>query len=76
VLIGGVPLYGDRGFMKQFWASSELQEIFLPGGLKSLATPAAGILVAGLAARLEDALMAEGTSLAPLTESAAGAPAH
>jgi 5-methylthioadenosine/S-adenosylhomocysteine deaminase len=68
VLIEGVPLYGNRTFMQSFWAPADLEEISLPGTPKTLATPAAAIVVAGLAARLQAALQAEGTSLASLTE--------
>jgi len=68
VLIEGVPLYGDRELMERFWAKSDLEEIVLPGGPKTLATPPAAVVVAAIAARLHAALQAEGTSLAPLTE--------
>ena len=68
VLIEGVPLYGNRTFMQSIWAPADLEQISLPDGPKSLATPAAGIVVASLASRLQAALQAEGTSLAPLTE--------
>jgi 5-methylthioadenosine/S-adenosylhomocysteine deaminase len=71
VLIEGVPLYGDRTFLQSFWAPADLEQISLPDGPKTLATPAAAIVVAGVAARLQAALQAEGTSLAPLTETAA-----
>jgi 5-methylthioadenosine/S-adenosylhomocysteine deaminase len=68
VMIGGVPLYGNRTLMQSFWAPTDLEEISLPGGPKTLATPAAAIVVAGLAARLQASLQAEGMSLATLTE--------
>ncbi|MGH7629993.1 MAG: amidohydrolase family protein [Gemmatimonadales bacterium] len=74
VLIEGVPLYGDREFMERFWARSDLEEVSLPGGGKTLATPAAGVVVAEVAARLQAALTQEGTSLASLTEPDAGSP--
>lgn len=68
VFINGVPIYGDRTFMKRFWEQSELQEIELPEATKTLATPAANISVPDLENRLQLALQGEGTSLAPLTE--------
>ena len=68
VLIEGMPLYGDRELMERFWAKPDLEEMSVPGGPKALATPAAAIGVAQIAARLQPALMGEGTTLAPLTE--------
>src|SRR5215204_3837817 len=68
VFINGVPLYGDRIFMKHFWDESELEEIVSPEATKTLATPAANFLVSDIGNRLQLALQAEGTSLAPLTE--------
>jgi hypothetical protein len=68
VFINGVPLYGDRIFMKHFWDESELEEIVLPEATKTLATPAANFLVSDVENRLQLALQAEGSSLAPLTE--------
>jgi 5-methylthioadenosine/S-adenosylhomocysteine deaminase len=68
VLIEGVPLYGDRQLMMRFWEPLDLEEIPAPGAQKSLATPAAAVMVGEMAARLETALEAEGTSLAPLVE--------
>ncbi|HSD33066.1 MAG TPA: amidohydrolase family protein [Gemmatimonadales bacterium] len=68
LLIQGVPLYGDRELMERFWARPDLEEIALPGGPKTLATPPTALVVAAIAARLQAALQAEGTSLAPLTE--------
>jgi hypothetical protein len=64
VLIDGVPFYGDRTLMMRFWEPLELEEISLPGARKSLATPAAAVVVAETTARLEEALDGEGTSLA------------
>jgi hypothetical protein len=55
--------------MAPFWAQSDLEKIALPGTSKVLASPAAGISVSQVAARLTSALLARGTSLAPLTES-------
>jgi len=75
VLIGGVPLYGDRTLMKRFWKPGDLEELSLLGVPKTLATPAAGLVVAGIAGRLGAALAGEETSLAPLTESVGGVPA-
>jgi len=68
VLIDGVPLYGDRELMQSFWERGDLEETAIPGAGKTLATPAAGVLVSDLAARLQAALQSEGSSLAPLTE--------
>lgn len=68
VFINGVPLYGDRKFMKHFWDNSELEEIRLPGAIKTLATPAANLVVANIESRLNLALQTEGVSLAPLVE--------
>ena len=69
VLIAGVPLYGDRALTERFWDPADLEEITLLGTPKTLATPAAGVAVAAIAARLQAALTEEGASLAPLTES-------
>ena len=71
VMIGGVPLYGARGLMAPFWANADLEKVFLPGGPKVLASPAAGVALSDVAARLTAALLAEGTSLAPLTDATA-----
>jgi 5-methylthioadenosine/S-adenosylhomocysteine deaminase len=68
VLIDGVPLYGERRFLERIWPRADLENVALPGGTKVLASPAAALGVAGLAARLGTALRAKGTSLAPLTE--------
>jgi 5-methylthioadenosine/S-adenosylhomocysteine deaminase len=68
VLIEGVPLYGDPTLMAGFWAPADLEAIALSGRSKALATPAAAIVVGALAARLQAALQAEGTSLAALDE--------
>jgi 5-methylthioadenosine/S-adenosylhomocysteine deaminase len=68
VMIGGVPLYGDGALMQKFWAPADLEGISVANGTKALATPAAGLSVSGLAAILQPALQAEGTSLAPLAE--------
>ena len=68
VLIDGVPLYGERTFMEHFWDGPALEEIPSPGGAKTLATPAAAVVVGDIADRLRLALEAEGTSLAPLAE--------
>ncbi len=75
VLIEGVPLYGDPRLMMRFWELLDLEEMLLSGAGKSLATPAAGVKVADLAARLEGALKGEGTSLAPLTAARRAVPA-
>ena len=68
VFINGMPIYGDRTFMKHFWDQSELQEIESPEATKTLATPAANISVSDIGNRLQLALQSEGASLAPLTE--------
>jgi cytosine/adenosine deaminase-related metal-dependent hydrolase len=68
VMIEGVPLYGDAALMQKFWAPADLEAVSVANASKVLATPAAGLSVAGLAADLQPALQAEGTSLAPLTE--------
>jgi 5-methylthioadenosine/S-adenosylhomocysteine deaminase len=68
VFINGVPLYGDRIFMKHFWDEPELEEIVSPEATKTLATPAANFLVSDIKNRLQLALQVEGTALAPLTE--------
>jgi hypothetical protein len=68
VFINGIPLYGDRIFMKHFWDESELEEIVSPEATKTLATPAVNFLVSDVENRLQLALQAEGSSLAPLTE--------
>jgi len=66
-LIGGVPVYGDRTLMNSFWNPGELEDVILPSA-KVLATPAVGIVVADVAARLRPVLEAAGTTLAPLIE--------
>ncbi|MGK2962284.1 MAG: amidohydrolase family protein [Gemmatimonadaceae bacterium] len=68
VMIGGVPLYGSRGVVAPFWAQSDLEKIALPGAPKFLATPAAGLALSEVGARLSAALLGHGVSLAPLTE--------
>jgi 5-methylthioadenosine/S-adenosylhomocysteine deaminase len=68
VMIEGVPLYGDGALMQKFWAPSNLERVSVTNGSKSLATPEAGLSVAGLAGILQPALQAAGTSLAQLTE--------
>jgi 5-methylthioadenosine/S-adenosylhomocysteine deaminase len=68
VFINGVPIYGDRIFMKHFWEESELEKIESPETTKTLATPAVNFLVSDIENRLQIALQAEGTLLAPLTE--------
>ena len=68
VLIEGVPLHGDRTLMESLWAPADLEEVALTASSKTLATPAAAIVVGALAGRLQAALQAEGTSLAALDE--------
>ena len=68
VMIEGVPLYGDRNTMERFWSRASLEEIPLAGSVKVLASASAGIVFADVVGRLRAALAADGTSLAPLTE--------
>ena len=68
VFINGVPLYGDRIFMKHFWDESELEEIVSPEATKTMATPAVNFLLSDIENRLQIALQGVGSSLAPLTE--------
>ena len=68
VFIGGTPLYGRRQLMERFWDSIQLEDVVVEGEVHSLASAAAGINVAGIAARLLPVLQREGTSLAPLAE--------
>ena len=68
VLIDGVAVYGDPALMQRFWESPALEELAVGGQARALATSAAGLSVAQVAARLQAALVAEGRSLAPLTE--------
>src|SRR5262245_9538290 len=71
VVIAGQPLYGDRKLMENFADADQLEAILLPTGPKALATARAGIVVGPIAARLNAALSAEGSTLAPLVESPA-----
>ena len=68
VMIEGVPLYGDGALMQKLSAPSNLERVSVTNGSKSLATPAAGLTVSGLAATRQPVLQAEGTSLARFTE--------
>jgi len=68
VLVGGVPLYGDRELLGHFWDRSDLEELQIGPARKALATPAAGVVLRDMVNRLAPALAAEGTTLAPLTE--------
>jgi len=68
VVIDGVPLYGERTLMERFWSRDALEAIDVPGGFKTLATPAAGVAAREIAGRLAPALASQGTSLAPLAE--------
>ena len=71
MLIQGVPLYGDRKTMASFWSNGSLEDIALPNGPKTLASAAAGFVFADVVHRLVPVFLADGTSLAPLTEAAA-----
>jgi len=68
VVIDGTPLLGERGLMERFWDPLQLEGILVPKRTKVLATPAAGVVAAEIAARLQAALSAAGTSLAHLTD--------
>ena len=69
VLVGGVPLYGNRSVMRRFWDDSQLETVPLPRGSKQLATPATGgVVVAEVSSRLAPVLEAAGSALAELTE--------
>jgi hypothetical protein len=68
VMIEGVPLYGDRNMMERFWLRASLEEIPLAGSVKVLASASAGMVFSDVVGRLRAALAADGTSLAPLTE--------
>lgn len=68
VFINGVPIYGDRIAMEHFWERPELEVIELAGTTKTLATPAADVLVTDIETRLMLALEAEGSTLAALAE--------
>ena len=52
--------------MRKFWAAADLERIDVANAAKAVAIPAAGVTVAGLVSELGPALVAEGTSLAPL----------
>ncbi|MGH9867961.1 MAG: amidohydrolase family protein [Candidatus Polarisedimenticolia bacterium] len=70
VLVGGVPAYGNAEAMRAFWNTAQLEPIDVgPGAPMALAAPAADFRLADVVSRLEAALQAEGSSLAPLTES-------
>lgn len=64
VLINGVPVYGDRGLMKLFWAPSEFTEMEIMGKTKALTLPDFPALVT----RLEQALSSHELELAPIVE--------
>ena len=68
VLIGGVPVYGNRGMMQAFWDATQLEPVDIGGPGMALASPAADFRFAELVSRLEAVLQAEGLPLAPLTE--------
>ena len=57
--------------MAPFWAQDDLETIVTPGGPKTLASPAAGLKVSDVAARLTGVLSGAGTTLAPLIEAVA-----
>ena len=54
--------------MQKFWASEDLEPVAVANTTKALASRAAGVSAAALAAVLGPALAAEGTSLAPISE--------
>jgi hypothetical protein len=68
VVIDGVPLYGDGALMQKFWPARELEPVDVENTSKSLATRAAGVSAAALSGVLGPALLAEGSSLAPLSD--------
>ena len=68
VMIQGVALYGDRNAMERFWPHASLEEIAGPDGHKTLASAAAGFTFSDIVSRLDHALKADGTTLAPLIE--------
>ena len=68
VMIGGVPLYGDRYEMERLWAGNELQPLVVAGKEKRAAKTATTGTIAQLTARLEAALAQQGRTLAPLAE--------
>jgi hypothetical protein len=69
VLIGGVPVYGDPEAMRAFWDAAQLETIDTGRNDKALASPAVPFRFAEVVSGLKAALQAEGSSLAPLTES-------
>ena len=68
VVIDGTPLLGERGLMERFFDPLQLEEILVGKRAKVLATPAADVVAAEIAARLQAALSAAGTTLAHLAD--------
>lgn len=68
VMIDGMPLYGARGVLGRCYGDGALETIGDERGGKLLATRAAGVIASELAAKLQPALEAAGTSLAPLID--------
>ena len=68
VMIDGVPLYGDSQLMNIFWNEDELQSVSLDANSKMLATPAVGFDLVEVSTNLQTALVAQGTSLAPIVD--------
>jgi len=69
VLIGGQPLYGAPTLMQMFWKASELNKVLIDGNPKMIRMPNSSMSISDLIAALQGALLSQGTSLAPLTES-------
>jgi cytosine/adenosine deaminase-related metal-dependent hydrolase len=69
VLIGGQPIYGTPALIELFWKASELNEMNVGGKTKEIRMPTSSVSFSNLVSELQAALAAQGTSLAPLTES-------
>ena len=68
VLVGGIPVYGERASMRSFWDAPDLPEIVVDGRRKALSTPAVPFRFSDVVSRLQAALAAQGLPLAPLSE--------
>lgn len=68
VTIGGIRVYGDTSAMSNFWNTSDLQQLQVGITPKGLASPAINFTFADVVTRLQAALEAQGTTLAPLIE--------
>ncbi|MEO8035408.1 MAG: amidohydrolase family protein, partial [Acidobacteriota bacterium] len=65
VLVGGQPLYGAPKLMERYWERSELDAVNAGGAGKVVKLPARVGRMRELEARLQKALVAEGTQLTP-----------